>query len=60
MKKKQGIQLPQGVCANLTEEQMDAMIDMAFRLEPLWENALGKNWRRKISSKQLKQLYLKM
>ncbi|WP_242094037.1 iron-containing alcohol dehydrogenase family protein [Aestuariivivens sediminicola] len=60
MKKKQGIQLPKGVCTDLNEEQMDAMIDMALRLEPLWENALGKNWRRKISSKQLKQLYLKM
>ncbi|WP_242087303.1 iron-containing alcohol dehydrogenase family protein [Aestuariivivens sediminis] len=60
MKMKHNIELPQGICAQLSEEEMDAMINIAMGLEPLWENALGKNWKKRISSKQLKSLYLKM
>jgi 3-deoxy-alpha-D-manno-octulosonate 8-oxidase len=60
MKKLHGIELPQGICANLSDEDFDVMIDIALDLEPLWENAIGKNWKKTITREKLKQLYQKM
>ena len=60
MKKLHNIELPQGVCANLSDEEFDIMIDVAIGLEPLWENAIGKDWRKSITRNKLKNLYQKM
>lgn len=60
MKKKHQITLPQGICASLSEEELDKMISIALNLVPLWENALGKNWKTIITPKKLKELYQKM
>lgn len=60
MKKMHNIQLPQGICADLDEDQMNIMIDVALGLEPLWQNALGKNWKQTITREKLKSLYQKM
>ena len=60
MKAKHNILLPKGVCSNLTQKQFDSMIDIALSLEPLWENALGKDWKIKITRPLLKDLYSKM
>uniref|UniRef100_UPI004048A75D iron-containing alcohol dehydrogenase family protein n=1 Tax=Mariniflexile sp. TaxID=1979402 RepID=UPI004048A75D len=60
MKRIHKVELPQGICANLSDEEFDIMINIALNLVPLWENAIGKNWRNTISSKKLKELYQKM
>lgn len=60
MVKKHNIFIPKGICANLTEEQMDTMIRVALSLVPLWENALGPNWQETITSEKLKSIYLKL
>ena len=60
MKAKHSIELPQGICADLEDHQFDTMIDVALSLEPLWENAIGKNWKTKITRDKLKTLYKKM
>ena len=60
MKDKHNIDLPQGICANLSDKEFDIMIDVALSLEPLWENALGKHWKKTITRDKLKELYLKM
>ena len=60
MMKKHQIVLPQGVCAHLSDEELDKMVRIALNLVPLWENALGKNWETIITPKILKELYLKM
>ncbi|RKE94684.1 iron-containing alcohol dehydrogenase family protein [Ichthyenterobacterium magnum] len=60
MKKYHGITLPEGVCADLDDYQFDIMIDVALGLEPLWENAIGKNWKQVITRDKLKTLYQKM
>lgn len=60
MKEKNNILLPQGICANLSDEEFDIMINIALNLVPLWENALGKNWKNIITPKKLKELYQKM
>ena len=57
---KHGVEIPLGVCANVTEEQLNIMIDVALSLVPLWENALGDNWESIITRQSLKELYLKM
>ncbi|MGE5944202.1 MAG: iron-containing alcohol dehydrogenase, partial [Flavobacteriales bacterium] len=60
MKIKHNIELPQGICSNLNDEDFDVMIRVALGLEPLWENALGSNWKKTMTPKKLKELYQKM
>ena len=60
MKDKHNINLPQGLCANLADNEFDIMIDVALSLEPLWVNALGKHWQKTITRDKLKSLYQKM
>ncbi|WP_422104331.1 iron-containing alcohol dehydrogenase family protein [Winogradskyella sp.] len=60
MKAKHDIELPKGICSELDEEQLNIMIDVALSLEPLWENALGKHWKSKITREKLLALYKKM
>lgn len=60
MVKKHQIDIPKGICKNLTDEQMDSMISVALSLTPLWENALGPNWQETITYDKLKTLYKKL
>lgn len=60
MKEKHNIELPQGICADLGDDEFDTMINVALGLEPLWENAIGKNWKQVITRAKLKSLYQKM
>ena len=60
MKAKHNITLPQGICANLSDKEFDTMINISLSLEPLWENALGKNWKKRMTPQKLKELYQKM
>ncbi len=60
MKAKHNIKLPQGICADLGDREFDIMIDVALSLEPLWENAVGKNWKKIITRVKLRTLYQQM
>lgn len=60
MAAKHDIVMPQGVCSDLSDADLDVMIKIALGLDPLWENAIGKNWKKTITPKRLKELYLKM
>ncbi len=60
MVKKHNIDIPQGLCANLTDNEFDTMIDVALSLVPLWENALGKDWQKTITREKLRAMYEKM
>ncbi len=57
MMEKHQIQLPTNICKELSQDQMDTMISVALAMEPLWENALGNNWRNVISQEKLKTIY---
>ena len=57
MVKKNKIDIPQNVCAGLTDEQFDKMIDVSMGMKPLWENALGKDWETKMNREKLRKLY---
>ena len=60
MVEKNKIDIPQGVCKNLSEEQFDKMMDVSMGMKPLWENALGKNWETIMTRKKLRALYEKL
>lgn len=57
---KHQIKLPENVCADLTDDDFDTMIGVALKLEPLWENALGKNWRAVATPQKLRSIYQKI
>ncbi len=60
MKEKHQIHLPEGVCSSLTESEFENMISVSLSMCPLWENALGKNWRDQITPEVLKDIYQKI
>ena len=57
MVEKNKIEIPTGICANLTEVQFDEMINISLSLKPLWENALGSNWESIMTREKLRALY---
>lgn len=60
MVRKHNITIPKGICKDLTDEQFNIMIDVALSLEPLWENAIGKDWKGKMTREKLRSMYEKM
>ena len=57
---KHAIELPKQVCSTLSETDFDRMISVAMGMHPLWENALGKNWRATITPEKLRSIYEKI
>jgi 3-deoxy-alpha-D-manno-octulosonate 8-oxidase len=60
MADKNGVSLPRNLVAGMSKENMEKMIDVALFLEPLWENALGKEWKRKMTRERVRNLYERM
>ena len=60
MVEKNGIEIPEGICKGLTDEQFDTMINVSLGMKPLWENALGKDWEKIMTRDRLRKLYEKL
>ena len=60
MVEKNGIDIPEGICIGLSEDQFDTMINVSLGMKPLWENALGKDWEKKMTREKLRELYGKL
>lgn len=60
MVEKNGVEIPQGICANLTDEDFDKMMDVSLGMKPLWENALGADWEKTMTREKLRALYEKL
>ena len=60
MVQKNQIDIPKNICANLSNEEFDKMIDVSLGMKPLWENALGKGWEKQMDRKRLKELYQRL
>jgi 3-deoxy-alpha-D-manno-octulosonate 8-oxidase len=60
MMDKHDIRLPRGLTADLGAEQLSKMSDVALILEPLWENALGQDWKQIMTPEKIRQLYQRM
>lgn len=57
MLEKNNIQLRKNVCKYLGDKDFETMSKVALGLEPLWENALGKNWKDEINPQVIKKIY---
>ncbi|MCF8049972.1 MAG: iron-containing alcohol dehydrogenase [Desulfobacterales bacterium] len=57
---RQKISLPRHLTANLSDAAMNRMIDVALVLAPLWENALGPQWRQEMTRERIAALYRQM
>jgi len=57
MVEKNSIDIPQHVCAGLSDDDFNKMIDVSLGMKPLWENALGKDWEKIMSREKLRKLY---
>jgi 3-deoxy-alpha-D-manno-octulosonate 8-oxidase len=57
MVEKNKVDIPQGICKGLTDEQFDTMINVSLGMKPLWENALGKDWEKIMTRDKLRRLY---
>lgn len=60
MVEKNHIEIPQGICKGLTDEQFDTMINVSMGMKPLWENALGKDWEKIMTREKLRKLFEKL
>ncbi len=60
IREKHEIRLPEELCANLSDGEFNTMITVALSMEPLWENALGNQWRTIITPAKLKSIYQKI
>jgi len=60
MVEKNGIDIPQGICQGLSEDQFDTMINVSMGMKPLWENALGKDWEKIMTRDKLRELFGKL
>ena len=60
MVEKNNIAIPKNICAGLTEEQFQVMINVSLGMKPLWENALGKDWEKIMTREKLREIYKKL
>lgn len=57
---RNGIEIPRGITRDLEESRLQQMITVALGLAPLWENALGPDWKALMPSERVRALYLRM
>lgn len=60
MLEKNDISLPKHVCRGLSDKDFDTMLNVSLGMKPLWENALGKDWEKKMTRERLRSLYEKL
>ena len=60
MAAKHNIPLPRETTKGLDEHQMSEMIGVALSLDPLWQNALGPDWKKIMTPEKARELYLRM
>jgi 3-deoxy-alpha-D-manno-octulosonate 8-oxidase len=60
MVEKHHIYIPKNITAGLSDAQFDAMINVSLGMAPLWENALGKDWKSIMTPEKLRALYEKL
>jgi 3-deoxy-alpha-D-manno-octulosonate 8-oxidase len=60
MVEKNGVEIPTGICKNLSDEDFEKMINVSMGMKPLWENALGKDWEKIMTREKLRALYEKL
>ncbi len=57
MVQKNNIDIPQNITKGLSDAEFNKMIDVSLGMKPLWENALGKDWEKRMTRERLRALY---
>jgi 3-deoxy-alpha-D-manno-octulosonate 8-oxidase len=57
---KHRIPLPRQMTKGLDDQRMSEMIRVALSLDPLWQNALGPDWKEIMTPEKARELYLRM
>ncbi len=60
MMEKHKIELPRNLVKGIAPEGLEKMVDVSLVMEPLWENALGKDWKKVMTRDRIRELYLRM
>jgi len=54
------IELPQNLSKDWTEEQIEAMAEVAYRLDHMWKHAIGQDWKEKITLTDIQNLFKRL
>ena len=57
---KHKIELPSNLSAGWSEETIDAMVEVAIKLEHMWNHAFGENWQEVLDRERIKNWYKRM
>jgi len=57
---KHRIPLPREMTKGLDEHRMSEMIRVALSMDPLWQNALGPDWKKIMTPEKARELYLRL
>lgn len=60
MVKKHNIDIPSGLSASWTDNDIDRMIAICKGMKPLWQNVYGDDWEREVTDERLRALYKAM
>lgn len=60
MMQRHKVDLPRGLTADLPAEKLEKMVDVSLVMAPLWENALGPDWRERMTRQCIRDLYRRM
>jgi len=60
MMQRHGITLPRNIVGDIDIDMLEKMTDVALALEPLWENALGCDWKKRMPRKRIQEMYQRM
>jgi 3-deoxy-alpha-D-manno-octulosonate 8-oxidase len=60
MIENQNLELPRNIVSGIENDKLEKMVDVSLVLEPLWENALGSEWKTKMTRERIRNLYLRM
>lgn len=60
MMQVQGIELPQNLSANWTDDELSRMADISMGMEILWEHAIGLDWKKKFGKEEIISYFKKL
>ncbi len=60
MLKQHNIELPQNLSKDWTEEQIEAMAEVSYKLDHMWKHAIGPDWKEKITLTDIQNLFKRL
>ena len=58
--KKHNIDIPSNLSAEWSDETIDAMVEVAIKLEHMWRHAFGDNWQDVLDRARIKEWFKRM